>query len=79
MKRTAKWMKHLTIAELKHMKELQDTLSLRSFLKNRKAQKEWEAKARADGFDHFTACHDCNHIEFKLQEAGVLKRPDNNG
>jgi len=67
MKRTSKWMKHLTIKELKHMKENQDSLSLRSFKVNREHQKKFDAENRG-----MRACLACNHIAYKLMDAGVL-------
>ena len=68
-------MKALTIKELRHMRENQDTLSLRSFWKNRKHQKMLEARAEREGYKHYIACHTCNWIEHKLNEAGY-KAPD---
>jgi hypothetical protein len=76
MKRTAKWHKHLTLAELRHLKEW-NALSLVRFQKLRQDQERQKAESLARWPDlHIGAaepCFDCRHIEFKLREAGVLK------
>ena len=66
MKRTAKWMKALTIKELKHMQELQSTLTLKDFKSTRIFQKDLEAKFGS------IACWECRCIERKLKESGTI-------
>jgi len=70
MKRTAKWMNHLTISELKHIKENNATLSLRSFKWTREKQRDLAARLNED---LWRICVECNVIENKLKEAGVIK------
>jgi hypothetical protein len=65
-----KWQKALTKKQLAHMREFQDTLTLRDFKKLRIAQKKMERTSEERGF--FTiACHECNDIERRLREKGV--------
>jgi hypothetical protein len=61
IKRTAKWMKYLTIAELRHMKDWQKSLTLKSFVVNR------EYQTKSNGI----ICWECKTIEKKLLKAGV--------
>jgi hypothetical protein len=65
-----KWQKALTKKQLAHMREWQDTLTLRDFKKLRIAQREMERNSAARG--HFSiSCHDCNEIERRLREKEV--------
>jgi hypothetical protein len=65
-----RWQKALTKKQLAHMREFQNTLTLREFKTLRIYQKGQEKKSEADGFFSI-ACHDCNEIERRLREKGV--------
>ena len=79
MKRTAKWHKHLTMKELKHLKEM-GALSISGVVKARQNQvnqvnqvkQEQEHSLRTPRFT-FNYCFECQEIEAKLFEAGVIK------
>lgn len=77
MKRTAKWMKHLTIKELKHMRD-SNAPSLRMFVQQRIHQKRMKAERLASDPDLpmgiAEPCFECRSIEHKLREAGVLSK-----
>jgi hypothetical protein len=67
-----RWQKALTKKQLAHMREFQNTLTLRDFKKIRIHQKVMEKKSEADGFFSI-ACHDCNEIERRLVAAGNME------
>ena len=70
MTRTAKWHKHLSLDELRHMREQQDVFSIAGFKRMRAFQRELAERCQ---IDLWRICHECSHIEHKLKEAGVLK------
>jgi len=76
VKRTAKWQRHITIAELRHLRE-QGAPSLVRFKKLRVAQKGMKAQWRERAVDLPTSviepCWDCRMIEGKLKQAGVIE------
>jgi hypothetical protein len=67
---TMRWQKTLTKAQLKHLREYQDTLTLREFKLNRIAQKKFEVQMRESGL-FAPACGECNEIETRLLRRGV--------
>jgi hypothetical protein len=73
MKRTAKWMKSLTMKELRHMKAHQHTVTLREFAQLRRGQRDM---AKRLDLDLWRMCFDCDRIEGKLLDAGHLKAED---
>jgi len=72
MKRTAKWQRTLTIKQLRHMRDNQNTLTLREFKDQRIKQKSMKAESDAAGFTYAEPCWECWEIERRLKVAGVL-------
>ena len=68
MKRTAKWQQTITLKQLRHLKEQQDTLTLRAFKVNRAAQ-----IAMKEQYPDTEPCWTCWEVERRLIVAGVLK------
>ena len=70
-----KWQHAITKQELAHVRwSTHGRTTLGAFAALRVSQKKMEAESRARHPDfRMTCCHECNHIEFKLMEAGKLE------
>lgn len=66
--RRYKWQRTLTLAQLRHMAQYQNTLTLRDFRRTREEQKRIMEKEGG-----YELCFECLEIERRLKLAGVLK------
>jgi len=77
-----KWQSALTKKQLAHLRWTVngDSPTLHRFKTLRKGQRKLEAHANAEGFKFYIACHDCDAIEYRLKERGVIdwKEPKTN-
>jgi hypothetical protein len=69
MKRTAKWHKHLTLGQLRHLRWA-NAFSLKRFATLRGEQRKLEAD-RAEMGLLAPVCWDCTEIERRLKAAGI--------
>lgn len=65
MKKHKSWKDKLTKKDLKHLRENQDVLTLKSFKINRETQLKNEKKFSDESFRH-NACFECRSIARKL-------------
>jgi hypothetical protein len=66
-----KWQDALSKTDLHHLRNMQDTLTLREFRVNREKQKRMEQQMRDEMGLHAPACPQCSSIELKLINAGI--------